>query len=96
MSNLPSDEALLPPEDCIFYDSFQRNIVDFVNASGKEVQLPIDLLRCWFVSLNDGTHLHIYAETMSKENYSCDQCRIIGMDKCSIIPSTRSREILTI
>jgi hypothetical protein len=64
-----------------YYQTFSKNISDFLSAHGSEVALPkgaLQGIRCWFINLSDGAHLHVYAETVSEQNATCDQCRIIG------------------
>jgi hypothetical protein len=64
-----------------YYQTFSKNISDFLLAHGIEISLPKGVLqgiKCWFVKLSDGTHLHVYAEATSEQNAACDQCRIIG------------------
>ncbi len=74
-----SPPPLLSPEAFGYWRSFSRNILDFLETRGTEVQLPnLPSIRCWFVALDDGTRLHVYAETIVPGNSSCDQCRIIG------------------
>jgi len=72
---------LLGKEAFGYYQTFSKNISDFLNVHGTEVTLPkgaLQGIRCWFVSLSDDAHLHVYAETISEQSATCDQCRIIG------------------
>ena len=72
-------KPLLGLEAFGYWKSFSKNILDFLAAQGTEVQLPeLPSIRCWFVILSDGARLHIYAEQVSEESATCDQCRIIG------------------
>jgi hypothetical protein len=79
MASMASVPPLLGEEAFSYYQTFSKNICDFLNAHGTEVSLPkLQGIRCWFVILSDGAHLHVYAETISDQSATCDQCRIIG------------------
>lgn len=72
---------LLAEEALRYYQTFSKNISDFLDTHGIEVTLPkgaLQGIKCWFVILSDGAHLHVYAETISEQSATCDQCRIIG------------------
>lgn len=72
---------LLAEEALKYYQTFSKNISDFLDTHGIEVTLPkgaLQGIKCWFVILSDGAHLHVYAETISEQSATCDQCRIIG------------------
>ena len=78
-------DILLSPEAFGYYESFSRNISNFLATRGQEVQLSeLPKIKCWLVPLSDGAHLHIYAEQIYEGNSSCDQCRIIGTQHLKI------------
>jgi len=84
---------LLGEEAFGYYQTFSKNISDFLNARGIEVTLPkgaLQGIKCWFVTLSDDTHLHVYAETISEQSATCDQCRIIGKRDCTFLRVIRS------
>ena len=84
-------EPLLSPEAFGFNQSFSVNIKDFLASSGVAVPLPnLPHIECWFIPLNDGAHLHVYAEQINTQNASCDQCRIIGTFQPSYLPHSPS------
>lgn len=77
--NLETPSPLLGEDAFGYYQTFSKNIVDFLDAHGTEVTLPkLQGIRCWIIILNDGAHLHVYAETIAEQSATCDQCRIIG------------------
>lgn len=79
MARATEPPPLLGEEAFGYYQTFSKNISDFLNASGTEVSVPkLQGIRCWFVNLSDGAHLHVYAETITEQSAACDQCRIIG------------------
>jgi hypothetical protein len=72
-----SRQALLGPEVFGYDGPFNKNILNFVRRHGVEVTIPAGI-KCWFITLRDGTRMHVYAETVGDANATCDQCRIMG------------------
>lgn len=70
-------EPLLEPSSFSYWNSFQINLDEFLEQHGTSLTLPRGL-KCWFITLRDGTRLHVYAEQIGEHNCICDQCRIIG------------------
>ena len=60
-----------------YHDSFYNNLKLFAERKGKFISLP-GSGKCWKFELRDGTQLYVYEEVITAENFSCDQCRIIG------------------
>jgi hypothetical protein len=56
---------------------FYRNVDKFLEIYGSRVNIPANV-KCWLVTLNDNTRLHVYVEPTCMVNATCDQCRILG------------------
>lgn len=73
----PGRAPLLDFSSFEYYDSFHKNVQNFLLTRGAGFSLPGGL-KGWLIPLICGGHLHVYEEQIGESNCICDQCRIIG------------------